>query len=316
MTKKRSILQKSTPLLPVGFYDLLFDEAEAGYKRVNIAIDSFLESDYRLIKTPLVEFGDNFSHQNLENSFRTTDVISGKSLVFRNDITLQISRLLNSRLKGCELPLRVCYVGDVLCARSDNLYVDRQQTQVGLEIIGCDLEDSNFEIIQNTLDALEKMDAKSSTIEFCLNDLLEILLSEIGIADIVGLSEAIASKNISKIRELAGEFADMISKIVLVNDDVNTLCDEILGRINSDKIAHQLASIQKISKLLESRNIKVRFDLFGDQNSSYHNQISFDIFADDFSYPIARGGRYKIECEDKKVGAVGATIYMNRLKRL
>ena len=47
-------------LLPVGFYDLLFDEAETNYNNVNKALNIFLTSGYRLIKTPLVEFEGNF----------------------------------------------------------------------------------------------------------------------------------------------------------------------------------------------------------------------------------------------------------------
>ena len=131
-------------LLPVGFYDLLFDEAEKNHENINTALGGFLKAGYRLVKTPLVEFEDNFSSEQMKNSFRATDVISGKNLIFRNDITLQISRLLATRLKEEKLPLKLCYVGDVLCAKSENLYADRQQTQVGVELIGCDKEKSNF----------------------------------------------------------------------------------------------------------------------------------------------------------------------------
>jgi hypothetical protein len=38
----------------------------------------------------------------------------------------------------------------------------------------------------------------------------------------------------------------------------------------------------------------------------------FDVFSSDFSYPIARGGRYKIN----QLNGVGATIYMNFLRKV
>ncbi len=301
-------------LLPVGFYDLLFEEAQRSHQNINVALTTFFDAGYRLIKTPLVEFEDNFSRDEISNSFRASDVISGKNLVFRNDITLQISRLLSTRLKDEKLPLKLCYVGDVLCAKSENLYADRQQTQVGVEIIGCDEEKSDFEIIEILLSALQKLNLKNLLIEFSLPNFLDIFLNEIGEKNNEDLRQAIRKKNISAIRNLSKKNGKLISEIVLSNHDFKNLNNKIFAKINSQKIINELKKVQKISEFLAtnfSQNA-VCFDLFGDHNSSYHFGISFDVFCDDFSYPIARGGRYKINDLD----AVGATIYMNHLRKL
>ena len=304
----------SKQLLPVGFYDLLFDEAEKSHENINLALASFFKAGYRLIKTPLVEFEDNFSRDEVCNSFRATDVISGRNLIFRNDITLQISRLLATRLKQENLPLKLCYVGDVLCAKSDNLYADRQQTQVGVEIIGCDSEKSHLEIIEILLEALKKLSMKNLLIEFSLPNFLEIFLSEIGVEKNAELTDAVMTKNLSAIKMLAGKNGEIISKIATSNHDLENLVKEISTQIKSERISAELAKAQKISQFLQQKfdEISTRFDLFGDHGSSYHNEISFDVFCGDFTYPIARGGRYKIENAD----AVGASIYMNRLRKI
>jgi ATP phosphoribosyltransferase regulatory subunit len=310
MTQKKS----SSRLLPVGFYDLLFDEAEKNHENVNLALSAFLKAGYRLIKTPLVEFEDNFSADEARNSFRATDVISGENLIFRNDITLQISRLLASRLKFENLPLKICYVGDVLYAKSENLYADREQTQVGIEIIGCDAEKSDLEIIETLLASLEKLEMRNLLIEFSLPNFLEIFLDEIAAKKKAELRVAVMKKNLSAIKNLAEKNAEIISKIATSNDDLENLIAEISAQTNSQKISEELQKAQKISEFLGQRfeGIITRFDLFGDHESSYHRGISFDVFSNDFSYPIARGGRYKIENHD----AVGATIYMNRLRKV
>lgn len=314
MTKTKS----STQLLPVGFYDLLFDEAEKNHQNINKVLDVFFAAKYRLIKTPLVEFEDSFSAANKENSLRTVDVISGKNLIFRNDITLQISRLLNSRLKEEALPIKLCYVGDVLCAKSEDLYADRQQTQVGVEIIGCDQEKSDLEIVETLLLALQKIGVKKPLIELSLPGFLEVFLEEIGLAsdqeNNKKLLQAIRRKNLSEIEKLAGSYAKIISKIVTCNSGLQALVEEISTEIKSDKIAAELAKAQKISEFLKSNLPEVErcFDLFGDNDSLYHSGIAFDVFCQGFSYPIACGGRYKINDLD----AVGATIYMNRLSKI
>lgn len=311
MTKKQ-ILPKQ--LLPVGFYDLLFDEAEKNHKNINSALDLILRAGYRLIKTPLVEFEEGFASKNSQNSFQSVDVISGKNLIFRNDITPQISRLLGSRLKEEKLPLKLCYVGDVLCTRNSDLYADRQQTQVGVEIIGCDAEKSNLEIIETLLSVLKKLQVKNLLIEFSLPNFLEIFLQEISEENNADLRDAVSQKNISLIQKHAGKNAEIISKIALSNHDLKNISREISAKIKSTKIAAEIKRAQKISEFLQENfpQVEVCFDLFGDDQTSYHRDIAFDVFSGDFSYPIARGGRYKINERD----AVGATIYMNFLRKL
>lgn len=297
-------------LLPVGFYDLLFDEAEKNHQNISLALQTFFDAKYRLIKTPLVEFEEGVSCSDVRNSFRTTDVISGKNLILRNDITPQISRLLATRLQSETLPIKLCYVGDVLYAKSEGLYSNRQQTQVGLEIIGCDAEKSDFEIVEVTLAALQKLQVKNLLIEFSLPDFLDIFLDEIAVENKSELREAIMQKNTSLVKDMAGKYAEIINEIALSNYNLEELIEKISKQIKSEKILNELKKAQKISQFFAAKkllDIEVCFDLFGDHKSAYYHGISFDIFCRNFSYPIARGGRYKIN----NIDAIGAAIYMN-----
>lgn len=300
-------------LLPVGFYDLVFDEAEKNFKNVTNAINTFLKAKYRLIKTPLVEFEGSFEN----NYFQTVDVLSGKNLTFRNDITPQISRLMKSRLSGEALPLKICYSGDVLFAKSEDLHKDRQQTQVGIEIIGCGEEKSDFEVIETTLNALQKILTKKQAsvllIEFSLPEFLDEFLAELKLKNKQALKSAIIQKDISQVTKLAGKQAEIIHKIMLNNSDLDSLGDDIAKHVTSKNIAAEIKRAQKVARFL-AKNFpltKVCFDLFGDNEVSYHNRLAFDVFCGRFPYPIARGGRYRIN----KTDAIGATIYMNRLTR-
>lgn len=301
-------------LLPVGFYDSLFDEAEKSHRKVNLALDFFFDAGYRLIRTPLVEFADNFSHQEVEDSFLVVDPISGKNLVLRNDITLQISRLFNTRLKTQKLPLKLCYVGDVLLTKSNELYADRQSTQVGVEIIGCDQEKSNLEIIEMILQILPKISVKNLVIEFSLPNFAKVFVDELKIKNKEELLEAISQKDLSAIKNICEEYSDLISEIALSNHDLKSISTKISAQIKSSKIAAELNRAEKISDFMKKQFPKTElcFDLFGDGRISYYQDIAFDVFCGDFSYPIVRGGRYKIN----KLDAVGATIYINRLRKV
>jgi ATP phosphoribosyltransferase regulatory subunit HisZ len=143
---------------------------------------------------------------------------------------------------------------------------------------------------------------------------LDIFLDEIGVKKTPELFDAVMKKNLSAIKDLSKENGEIISKIAASNDNLEKLSDEILTKIKSSKIAEELKKAQRICQFLSENfaDVSVCFDLFGDHASSYHNEISFDVFCGNFSYPIARGGKYKIA---NQVG-FGATIYMNRLRKI
>lgn len=304
---------KNKKLLPIGFSDLLFEEAEKNHKNINIVLDLFLKNNYRLIKTPLVEFADNFDKT--QNAIYASDILSGKTLAFRNDITLQISRLLGTRLQNEKLPIKLCYVGDVLCAKNYNLDTDRQQTQAGIEIIGNSSEKSDIEIIQTLLLALEKLNLKNLLISFSIPNFLDEVLESLKIENSAEIKEAITKKNLSLIKKLTGKNSDLISKIAATTYSLKALENDISKKIKSKKISYGLENMKKISAVLENKfpKIQISFDLFGG-DASYHDGIIFDVFCDGIPYPIAKGGRYKIKKNDENLDAVGATIYMNYLR--
>lgn len=305
-------MTKNNKLLPAGFCDLIFDEAEKNHRDINAILDLFLTKQFRLIKTPLIEFEDK--DFNSDDNFKTVDAISNKTLVFRNDITLQIARLLDSKLKDKELPLKLCYVGDVLCAKN-NGFDDRQQTQIGVEVIGCNSQNSSLEVIEIALRALKKVVDTEILIEFSLPDLLDIFLNEVKIDNSLKpeLAQAILTKNLSKIRQILPNNSHSLEKTLIKNQDLEEISLEFLQSFPFPKVATELQKAQNIlSSLSKSDDVKICFDLFGDHKSLYHNSISFDIFVNGLASPIAKGGRYKINDLD----AVGATIYMNQIRKI
>ena len=305
-------------LLPIGFYDLLGEEATVNQSIIDALLNSFYTKNYQLIKTPLVEFEDSFKNSSQkidEQSFKMIDNFSGKTLVLRSDITPQISRLLATRLQNAKMPMRLCYVGDVLKIKHDNLYADRQLTQVGIELIGDSSNDANLEIIKLTISALEKIKLSNLMINFCLPQFLDILLTNLNINNIVDLKNAIVSKNIPAIKTLAGKYGDDFINLALENNNFEKINIAIANLSIDKKISDQIKEWQKTINDIKTNhhNINFSIDIFGDAEFSYHSQIGFTIFTDKHYYPIARGGRYLINNETP---AIGSTIYINNLRKI
>lgn len=314
-------MQNQKYLLPVGFYDLLGDEARINQETIDALLKEFYAAKYQLIKTPLIEFEDSFAVSNeVDNqSFKMMDSISGKTLVLRSDITPQIARLMATKLQDAKTPVRLCYVGDVVKLEYDNLYADRQLTQVGIELIGEDKNldncKANIEVIELILKALKKTKLSGLLINFCYPQFLDIILDNLKVKNEEDLFEAIVSKNLSKIKTLGGKYSDDFILLALANKDFKkiNLAAKNLGV--KKEIISQLEKWQKTILDIQKKHPEIEFsvDIFGDEEFSYHNQIGFSIFAGGFSYPIARGGRYLI---NEEIPAVGGAIYMNNLRKI
>ena len=308
-------------LLPIGFYDLLNSEAQVNQATINTLMGVFYEEEYQLIKTPLVEFEDSFcndvnsNYKINEQVFKVVDDFSGKTMVLRNDITPQIARLMATKLQSSKLPLRLCYVGDVLKTQNNNnLYADRQLTQTGIELIGDDKLSSDLEVISLVIRALEKIEFFKLKVCFCCPRFLDMLLEDLKIED-SNVKTAIINKDISALDKLARAYSIYLIPLTLESDDLDRMNSILLKLPISRKVRCYLLKWQRIVKSirLQCKNVKVSMDVFGDDEFSYHNQVGFTILAEGFVYPIARGGRYFI---NKSIPAVGATVYVSDLQKI
>jgi len=332
--------QLNKKLMPIGFYDLIFAEAENNHRQVNNILEYFMGQGYRLIKPSLVEFADQYLQDNKnsksENLLYFTDLFSGENMVFRNDITSQIARILNSSLASYNLPLKLCYSGDVIASKSDELYAHRQQTQLGLEIIHYTQNYSEIEVIEKTLFAVNDILLPPLSneniipkilIEFSLPKFLEKLLNEFNVELLPSLIQAIFDKNISNTKNLLSQIENLdISKqellieIMLNNHNLGNIIGKIMTCNVSDAIISMIDKINKIYQFINHQfpKIEVCFDLFGNKKSNDYQGLFFEVFVGNFSYPIARGGSYKIIADnngkESLIDAVGATIYINHLR--
>ncbi len=312
-------------LLPIGFYDLIGNEAAINQSTIDLLLETFYQSHYQLIKTPLVEFEQSLPRNQEkwnkldEQSFKMVDNFSGKTLVLRSDITPQIARLLATRLQNAQLPIRLCYVGDVLKMKNDNLYADRQLTQVGLELIGENDQQNcfsaNLEVVRLAIAGLEKIKLSNLLINFCCPQFLDSLLEDLRLENIINLKEAIVSKNISAIKNLAEKYSQQLIALTLESESFIVINQAVaslpISQNNQDKLRNWQNMINHIKQ--QYPHIKFSIDIFGDEEFFYHQNIGFTVFANHFPYPIARGGRYIV---NQTVPAVGFTIYINNLRKI
>lgn len=144
--------------IPDGTSDIIFDKT----LYINKAIDGFRkiykELGYREIITPTIEYYDvfNFASQPIaqEMMYKFTDN-NGRLLVLRPDGTTPVSRVVSTKLREEERPIKIFYNQNVFRINTDYSGRKNEQCQSGIEIIGVDGVKADILYIETALQVLK-----------------------------------------------------------------------------------------------------------------------------------------------------------------
>lgn len=148
-------------LLPAGLQDGLPPEAAHEAATMERLIDALAAHGYERVKPPLLEFEDSLligpGEQVATQTFRLMDPISQRMMGLRADMTPQVARIASSRLSRAPRPLRLCYAGEVLRVRGNQLRPERQFAQVGAELVGALAPAADAELVRLAAEALQNI---------------------------------------------------------------------------------------------------------------------------------------------------------------
>lgn len=295
---------KKKYLLPSGFKDGLFDEAEAEFSAMVTLLDNFSEAGYRKIAPPSIEFAQSEDFDSLTQKFRFVDPISQQTLTLRSDITPQISRIAASRLSSEKLPLRVCYHGDIFQVNAINSRGDRQLKQVGLELLTQESDPKyDIEVLNLAIHSLTEIGLKNLTIDLNTPNLVGALDENYDDEVLTALDK----------KELA-KLPDMLRKLTEYSGDAATA----FGALNenlSDRARAQIEYVQKVCEGLRNQDggfpANITVDFVESRAMGDKEKLSFSIFSQDVRDIVGRGGRYKTDNSESSLHAAGFSLYLN-----
>ncbi len=144
-------------ITPEGTKDLLFGECVVRRTIEDTLLKLFKSRGYSEMITPGLEFFDVFNMKSRyfpqETLYKMTDS-KGRLLVMRPDSTMPIARVVATRLRDAELPLKLCYNQTVY--RNESVLKGRsdETVQAGIELIGSEMKMADLEVISAAVDAL------------------------------------------------------------------------------------------------------------------------------------------------------------------
>jgi len=309
-------------LLPIGFRDILSNEAKLQFDYGKKLIRNFDSWGYSFIEPPVIEYEKTLS--DIKNKFINKktlsflDPLTKEKISLRSDITTQLARIAEDRLFDLPKPLRLCYFGDVFRADKPKLSSDRQFKQAGIEIIGSKNLFADIEIINLSLDSLKKINFKKISLDINVPIILEGIFDDfkVPITKRIYLKKLIAKKNIKEIYNYDAKLFNILKEIIDSSGPIKKNLKKIkkikFGS-NANKI---IKDFIKIASILIKKNydeFKISLDLLDHRGFEYYTGLTFSIFCLNSSKEVCRGGRY---LTSKKRDAVGSTFLLNQFLHL
>ena len=258
---------------------------------------------YDRIETPNYEFIDVFH--------RTGDISSGRcskffdrdnnTLVLRPDITPAIARCVSKYFRNEDLPIRLCYLGNIFQNHRNYKGTLSESTQSGVELIGEETVDADVEMIVLAIDCLLSAGLKEFQVEIGGSGLLpraggrsrpfpgggrgasdpDREPDSFGVEEFVeaNVTDENAREGFLKLTELFGSIDVMRSARALTG--------------NATALA-AIDRLEKISEIIESYGVSeyVSYDLGMLSQQDYYTGMIFKAFSYGTGDYIVTGGRY------------------------
>ncbi len=291
-------------ITPSGTKDILFEET-AKLREVQAKLNNFyLDQGYKEVMTPSLEymslFSDSQSFIPSEEMYKTTDN-KGNVLAVRPDNTIPIARLVSTKLGSSDDPIRLFYNQRTFKMNAKDSGRSDEIIQSGVELIGSEGEEGDFEILSLAFQTLKMLKGKQSG------------RFEIGY---VGFFDALCQS-----LEISGSTKESLR--ILISEKKNTELEETLSTLPESKEKSALLALprlfggEEVIKAAEltfagtaaeshivyfkkvynylneiSEGVRIIIDLGELGKMHYYTGIFFSCFIQAIGEDVIRGGRY------------------------
>jgi ATP phosphoribosyltransferase regulatory subunit len=261
---------------------------------------------YEEIITPSVDyyslFEQGMGQSESRTAFRFTDN-DGHLLSLRPDVTSSIARVAATMLARAPRPLRFCYASPVFRQQlQSRAEWRRENTQLGCELIGCNGNTSDLEILLVAAEILARVGLTDhSIITLSHAGIFAGLFSESGldqdarmeIQALLNSMDQTGLKSFFERNEIPKTVAESILLLLHLSGKEEVLVHARESITNSGSVA-ALDSLQKIWTVIQSLGLENRFslDLADVSGLQYYTGMIFKIYIAGAGYRVGRGGRY------------------------
>jgi ATP phosphoribosyltransferase regulatory subunit len=305
-------------LLPAGLSDGLPPDAGFEAAIVERLMAAFAAWGYERVKPPLIEFEDSLlsgpGEAMAADTFRLMDPVSQRMMGLRADITPQVGRIAASRLTNAPRPIRLSYAGQVLRVKGEQMRPERQIGQAGVELIGTTAAAADAEVILLGADALNAVGVKDLVVDLNVPKLAPAILWENGIGDARSLIAALDRKDMTAVRQSAGELTPLLEALIHAVGPADSAIEALQALPLQGSAATQRARLREVVALIRAArpDLTLTIDPTDHRGFEYHTGVTFSLLAPAVRGDFGRGGRYVNQAGEP---ATGFTLYLDTLQR-
>ncbi len=309
-------------LLPEGFRDQLAPQAEHEASLVRGLMDCFLSYGYDRVAPPVVEYEGSLlvgaGATRANSMFRVMDPDTQSMMAVRADMTVQISRLAATRLSDSPRPLRLSYTGNVLRTKGSQVRPARQFVQAGIELIGSNSLEAEFEVVKTSVEALAGVGIEEMSIDLTLAPLLPMMADTHGLPDDIRrvVFDALNSKDKGGLAVLADAARSEFEALLSAAGPAEQAMAILKGMQLKGAAGQLIARLGRLVDMIESKlpSLQVTVDACESHGFEYKSGIGFALFAKGNQSELGRGGRYLVVHPDGHTEeAAGFSVYMDSL---
>ena len=308
--------------IPEGMRDLLPEEIAVQERLETDTLALFRQWSYQRVLTPTLEFcacvQPDIEQDNLLYKFFDRE---GRILALRPELTTPIARLVSTRMRGADLPLRLCYAADVYRNTSVR---HREFRQVGVELVGSNQELADAEVIALAVEAIAGLGLKNYQFNLGHMGIFSGLMLEAGVDEGMQakLEEALARKDMVGVERWVSHsgLPERVQELLLRLPHFHggeEILDEVLLWSERPAIREAVESLRRIYRYLQDFGVQknVSLDLGILRGFSYYTGAVFEGYVPGMGFPVVEGGRYDTLYADFGVPqpATGFAIHLGNL---
>lgn len=314
--------------IPQGMRDILIDESSKRTILQEKLLHYMKSCGFGRIEMPLFEYYELFSGGispvDDENIIKTIDT-DGRVVVLRPDMTIPTARVVATKLKDQQRPLKLFYMGNVYRADKKNRGARREFCQVGAEIYGCSGKWPDIEIISMAKESFSEAGVSDYKIDIGHVGIIKGIFEEMTLSEekksyIISL---ISDKNLVELEKevcslsIGSSYKKIICKLPCFfgrPEDVFKRIDEIIINETVKKSAGYLLEVcEKCRDMGLGSKLIIDAGMTG--NMKYYTGLIFKAYARGTSNVVISGGRYDglLEGMGENMSAAGFAVYVDSM---
>ena len=314
--------------MPEGTRDFTIDECKRRNEIIKTTTGVFKKWGYEEISTPTVEYYETFNHkaQSLkeEEMYKFFDS-NGRILVLRPDMTVPVARMINTKLKDMDLPLKLFYTANVFRVHESLEGKRNEYLDCGIELIGGDGELIDLEILVTALEVLKSLNTREdfkleigdvNILRSAINEMNLIEEDKENIIDLINKKSLINLKDYLENLKIKDQYKEFLTTLPWLFGGYDMI-EKAKGLAFNNRVKENILYLEKIflnlRKLGYEKYISVDMSMVPRVN--YYSGIIFKGYVTGIGSTVLKGGRYNnlLENFGREISAIGFSVDINLL---